>query len=111
MFSLKSTTNLFLVLMILMPFYRLQAAGDEKKIDEGMDLSFIIYWEGTNPKMTLAQVAAYCAPIFWYSPDEPELNGKSGKDIRIPAAFPFEEIGGGGYVSHLFLPHRVGADG
>ena len=41
--------------------------------------------------MKLADLAAYCAPICWYSPDEPELENKAGKDIRIPTMFPFEE--------------------
>lgn len=47
-------------------------------------------WQGTNPKMKVSELAAYCAPIFWYSADEPELKNKSGKNIKIPAPFPFE---------------------
>ncbi len=50
-----------------------------------------VVWAGNNPKMTFAQLAAYCAPILWYSPDEPLLEGASGKDIRIPEPMPFEE--------------------
>ena len=68
------------------------AASDQKseeKLSED-DLIFIIFWEGTDSVMTLDRMAALCAPVFWFSPDEPELNNKSGKDIRIPAAFPFE---------------------
>ena len=53
-------------------------------------VKFIAFWEGTNPQMTLHQLASYCAPIFWYSPDEPELENKEGKDINIPASFPFQ---------------------
>ncbi len=63
---------------------------DKDQIEEH-ELRFIVFWEGTNPKMNLADLAAYCAPIFWFSPDEPELMNMKGKDIRIPAAFPFEE--------------------
>lgn len=48
-------------------------------------------WQGTDPQMKISDLAAYCAPIFWFSPDEPELRNKTGKDIRIPAPFPFEK--------------------
>ncbi len=47
-------------------------------------------WEGTNPILKASELAAYCAPIFWFSADEPELRRKSGKNIRIPTYFPFE---------------------
>jgi len=53
-----------------------------------------IVWAGNNPKMTFAELAAYCAPILWYSPDEPLLMGASGKDIRLPETMPFEEDSG-----------------
>ena len=49
-----------------------------------------IIWEGTNPIMKASDLAAYCAPVFWFSADEPELRGKSGKKIKIPSNFPFE---------------------
>ncbi|MBK8552750.1 MAG: hypothetical protein IPL53_17465 [Ignavibacteria bacterium] len=47
-------------------------------------------WEGTDPIMTASKLAAYCAPIFWFSADEPELRNREGKNIKIPAPFPFE---------------------
>ena len=50
-----------------------------------------IIWYGDNPRMTLAQLAAYCAPIVWFSPDEPLLDEAEGKQITIPSAFPFED--------------------
>ena len=50
-----------------------------------------IVWSGTERKMTIRDLAAYCAPVFWFSPDEPTMAGKKGKDIRIPESFPFEE--------------------
>src|SRR6185503_4914365 len=31
-------------------------------------------------------------PILWFSPDEPNLNGASGPDIRVPEAFPGESV-------------------
>ena len=50
-----------------------------------------IVWSGTERKMTIRDLAAYCAPVFWFSPDEPTMAAKKGKDIRIPESLPFEE--------------------
>jgi len=47
-------------------------------------------WAGSDSLMTMERLAAYAAPILWFSPDEPNLAGKTGKAIRIPEAFPFE---------------------
>jgi len=79
---MKKSFYLFFLLAVQLLF------ADEKLNTE--ELKFISFWEGTNPQMTLHQLASYCAPIFWYSPDEPELKNKEGKDIQIPAAFPFQ---------------------
>ena len=49
-----------------------------------------IVWSGTDSLMTLQELAAYCAPILWFSPDEPLLEDAHGADIRIPTSFPFE---------------------
>lgn len=40
--------------------------------------------------MSLQQLAAYAAPVYWLSPDEPTLQRKTGREIRVPLAFPFE---------------------
>jgi hypothetical protein len=40
--------------------------------------------------MTIERLAAYCAPVLWFSPDEPLLAGHTGKTITIPEPFPFE---------------------
>lgn len=58
--------------------------------EETEKTGYIIFWEGTDPIMTVGELAAYCAPIFWFSPDEPELKNLNGKEIKIPSAFPFE---------------------
>lgn len=50
-----------------------------------------VFWSGSKSEMTFKELASYCAPIFWFSPDEPELRNKSGKEIDIPAYFPFEK--------------------
>ncbi len=49
-----------------------------------------IVWSGKNPLMTIQDLAAYCAPIMWFSPDEPLLNEREGKDVMLPEPFPFE---------------------
>lgn len=49
-----------------------------------------VLWSGTDSLKTLMELAAYCAPVFWLSPDEPELRNKKGKDIDVPTYFPFE---------------------
>jgi hypothetical protein len=49
-----------------------------------------VVWSGPESRMTVARFVTYMAPIFWFSPDEPNLNGTSGPDIRIPEAFPNE---------------------
>ncbi len=46
--------------------------------------------ESMDPIIKASDLAAYCAPIFWFSADEPELKNRSGKNIRIPSEFPFE---------------------
>jgi len=34
---------------------------------------------------------SYVAPVYWFSPDEPLLEGTLGAAIRMPAALPFED--------------------
>jgi hypothetical protein len=49
--------------------------------------------------MTIERLAAYAAPVLWFSPDEPLLKQRRkrprprprGKEIAIPEPFPFEE--------------------
>jgi len=51
-----------------------------------------VVWWGTEAQMPVSQVAAYLAPIFWFSPDEPSLKETSGPDIRMPEPFPVEPV-------------------
>jgi len=62
------------------------AAQDCCQIEAG----FQMIWSGADSTLTYHELAAYCAPILWFSPDEPNLEGTAGKDIRIPTNFPFE---------------------
>ena len=60
---------------------------------ECCDLSDVpgIVWAGSDPIMTIQELASYCAPIIWFSPDEPLLGRKRGKDIRLTEPMFFEE--------------------
>jgi hypothetical protein len=50
-----------------------------------------VVWHGTKSKMTFHELASYCAPIYWFSPDEPILDENKGKEIRLPNYLPFEK--------------------
>ena len=52
-----------------------------------------IAWRGADRHMPVSQLAAYLAPIFWFSPDEPLLGLTEGSEIRIPTAVPAEPRG------------------
>jgi len=43
-----------------------------------------VVWWGSDRYMTLERFAAYVAPVYWFSPDEPSLQGRHGADIRLP---------------------------
>ncbi len=49
-----------------------------------------VIWWGPPHEMTVAELAAYAAPIFWFSPDEPSLGDARGPEITVPKPFPFE---------------------
>ena len=49
-----------------------------------------VVWRGAAATMTFKQLAAYAAPVYWLSPDEPTLQRKQARDMRVPLAFPFE---------------------
>lgn len=49
-----------------------------------------LVWHGMSRYITFEELAAYCGPILWFSPDEPLLHGLSGREIDQPRAFPFE---------------------
>jgi hypothetical protein len=54
-----------------------------------------IIWTGHDPMMTIERLAAYAAPVLWFSPDEPLLRegGRrlKGTEIQLPEPFPFEQ--------------------
>ena len=64
---------------------------------EDLTSEYGVIWTGLDPKMTIERLAAYAAPVLWFSPDEPLLKtgpGRrraKGKDIMLPEPFPFEK--------------------
>jgi hypothetical protein len=70
-----------------------QGAGNREYRKERETLADIegLVWYGEDSLMTFEKLAALCAPILWFSPDEPLLHGTEWGEIRIPTAFPFEE--------------------
>src|SRR5687767_12129210 len=90
-----TSTRVWLLTMTFMaaPAVAIADAGQGRATAKGCDELFRvpgIVWRGAAASMTLQQLAAYAAPVLWFSPDEP-LNGRrSGRDIRIPEPFPFD---------------------
>ncbi len=76
-------------LPIVLILTSINSFSQDENSDQRKRRTFLI-WEGTNPVMKVSDLVAYCAPVFWFSADEPELLNKSGKDIRIPTYFPFQ---------------------
>ena len=50
-----------------------------------------VVWWGTQRRMTLTEFASYAAPIYWFSPDEPTMNGLEGRALRVPETLPFQD--------------------
>lgn len=69
-----------------------QASRLARSADPCCDLEGVqgAVWYGLDSTMTIQKFAEACAPILWFSPDEPLLMDAEGKDIRIPEPFPFE---------------------
>jgi hypothetical protein len=75
------------------------------------DIPGVVWW-GTQSRMTMGQLAAYLAPVYWFSPDEPLLNGKEGVDVRLPETLPFETAPDAPVVYYQFeeLVAQAGVD-
>lgn len=93
----RKAAVLYLVASFLIPptiSWAADSSGD-KKLDDTLCCTFKdihgIAWYGTRSQMTLDELAAYCGPILWFSPDEQLMNRQErGKGIRIPESYPFE---------------------
>ena len=44
-----------------------------KRVCCGQDPTGIL-WHGSTPRITFEELARYCGPILWFSPDEPLLD-------------------------------------
>lgn len=96
--------KIFLSILIIFPLcysvpgfgQSLQSRIDELEMLPCCDFSEVpgVVWVGNDPVLTFKELAAYCAPILWFSPDEPLLEDASGTDIRIPEPLPFEDQAG-----------------
>ena len=69
-----------------------QTPGESPRCDFS-DVPGAVWW-GTESRLPLERLVAYAAPVFWHSPDEPELEGKSGAEITVPEALPMETADG-----------------
>jgi hypothetical protein len=72
-----------------------------------------VVWWGTERRMTLCQFAAYAAPIYWLSPDEPTMDDRRGRDIRVPSALLFQDQPDSPvvYCQYNMIGVRIDADG
>ena len=64
--------------------------GDADLMGCAIENSYGVIAAGTRTQISFLGYANLCAPVLWFSPDEPLLNGISGKDIDMPTAFPFQ---------------------
>lgn len=69
---------------------KIQLSSKERENCDFSSLPGVVFWTSER-EITIGKLAAYCAPVFWFSPDEPLMNNKSGKNLRIPQALPFEQ--------------------
>lgn len=86
----------FLPLLLVLVAVPASAQFDVVREQECCDLEDVsqqVVYIGAEPQMTFEQLASYCGPILWFSPDEPLLRHvrRDPLDINIPTAFPFEE--------------------
>jgi hypothetical protein len=90
-------------------------ASGVRRSPAGCDLSAVpgVVWAGSRRRMTLREFAAYTAPVYWFSPDEPNLDHKSGREIAAPHALPFEPQPEGPvvYFQYNEIYERIDKDG
>jgi hypothetical protein len=80
--------------VLLLPALLLLVAGAQAQVAAApgatCDIDSVagMVWSGRDATMPLSRLAAYVAPVFWFSPDEPSLKRARGPAIRIPEPFP-----------------------
>jgi hypothetical protein len=71
-----------------------------------------VVWLGDDPIMSFNELATYCGPILWFSPDEPLLRDLNvPQEINIPMNFPFEDSTGTPVVYYRVRNIIQGGDG
>ncbi len=55
------------------------------------DLPVGTVWYGTKTTLTFQELALYCAPVLWFSPDEPLFPLLGKRYVSIPQALPYDE--------------------
>jgi hypothetical protein len=70
-------------------------------------------WSGPDSLMSLYALAAYCAPVLWFSPDEPLFWNLTTRYIAIPVNLPFEEAADSAVVYYRAIEvlERHGSEG
>lgn len=93
----RSILPVFLAATLLLAARPAPAQQAERtQVDPGCDFSDgpgAVWW-GTEREMSLDRLAAYAAPVFWHSPDEPLMKGLSGAELAVPQPMPFQEADG-----------------
>jgi hypothetical protein len=94
-------TSPALILIVIIAFLTGQAEARKKLSSLEMDPEDVpccdsrvvqaIVWSGADSLMTIGDLAAYCGPVLWFSPDEPLLGDTEGEYIMLPEPFPFED--------------------
>ncbi len=92
--KLKNILRSFKVIIIIVSLIFINDGSlHAQDLKERVENAFV-FWHGYRQTMTIHEFVSYCAPVFWYSSDEPLLNNRSGKKIMIPENFPFEKNNG-----------------
>ncbi len=70
LFKLSGSPILFVLIFLL-----LGSSSSSQDLKERVQNAFV-FWHGFRSEMTIHELVSYCAPVFWYSADEPMLYTK-----------------------------------
>jgi hypothetical protein len=76
-------TTLFLLLGMVLVAGTVEAQAE--------DIPSGLIYDATRSTLTFGEVAAYTAPVIWFSPDEPLLRHREDGYFQLPMPLPFEE--------------------
>jgi hypothetical protein len=66
-----------------------------------------VVWWGTDRYLTAERLVSYPAPVLWFSPDEPSLEGADGPEILHPEPFKFDEPAAGPVLYYQITDIKV----